>query len=56
MGGRDSEMLQIACKGKFFWGGRARGGYHTIGGVVPLPNPDMVLGIFGAWRGQWTWG
>ena len=55
MGGRDSEMLQIACKGKFFWG-EGQGGvpYHWGGGTIT--EPDMVLGIFGAWRGQWTWG
>ena len=32
MGGRDSEMLQIACKGKFFWGEGQGGGTIPLGG------------------------
>ena len=30
-----------------FLGGRARGGYHTIGGVVPLPNRIWFLAFLG---------
>ena len=47
MGGRDSEMLQIACKGKFFWGEGQGGGTIPLGGVVPLPNRMWFLVFLG---------